>query len=87
MSVKKVDYNGRINIPNELCVRYNLNKDDMVEITDDGEYIKLKKYQPEYVCVVTGKITDKGHKIGNAFISDDGINLILKAVKKRESNN
>lgn len=82
--LRKVDYAGRINIPNELCEKFAIKKDDVIQITDDGHYIKIKKYRPEFVCAITGKITDDGHKIGDAFISMDGIKEIIDFVENEK---
>lgn len=88
MALRKVDYTGRITLPSELCEKFNIKKDDVVEVTNNNEYILIKKYQPEFVCVITGKITDQGMKVGNSFISEDGIKLILETLEeeKKESN-
>lgn len=80
MITRKVDLNGRINLPSELCDMFNIQKDDVVEIDHNEEYILVRKFQPEYVCAITGKITDKGQKIGKVFISYEGLELISKKI-------
>lgn len=80
---RKVDYTGRITLPSELCKKFDIKKDDMVDVTNNEKYILIKKYQSEFVCVITGKITDKGKKIGNAFISNEGLKMIGKALDKK----
>lgn len=82
MYTRKVDHQARITLPSDLCEKFNIKKDDVVEVTNNEQYILIKKYQPEYVCVITGKITDDGRKIGNAFISTEGLKLILKELEK-----
>ncbi|WP_412530633.1 AbrB/MazE/SpoVT family DNA-binding domain-containing protein (plasmid) [Bacillus thuringiensis] len=76
--LKKIDHTGRITLPKDLCGKFGLKKDDQVEITHDEQFIKIRKHQPEFVCAVTGKITDQGQTIGNAFISFEGIEQILQ---------
>ncbi|HDR7001879.1 TPA: AbrB/MazE/SpoVT family DNA-binding domain-containing protein [Bacillus cereus] len=76
--LKKIDHTGRITLPKDLCGKFGLKKDDQVEITHDEQFIKIRKHQPEFVCAVTGKITDQGQTIGNAFISYEGIEQILQ---------
>ncbi|HZH61501.1 MAG TPA: AbrB/MazE/SpoVT family DNA-binding domain-containing protein [Metabacillus sp.] len=83
--LRKVDYTGRITLPSELCEKFSIRKDDIVEITHNSSHILIKKYQPEFVCVVTGEITGQGRYIGNAFISDKGLKMIEESMKKRES--
>ncbi|MEB6550214.1 AbrB/MazE/SpoVT family DNA-binding domain-containing protein [Heyndrickxia sporothermodurans] len=82
MFKRKVDYSGRITLPSELCTKFDLKKNDMVEVSHNQTHILIRKFQPEYVCVITGKVTDKGKMIGNAFISNEGLNLIKEALKK-----
>ena len=84
MYTRRVHNSGRINLPDELCEKFSIKKDDVIQISHDSEHILIKKHQPEYVCVITGKITDKGIKIGNAFISLDGLKEIQNAMKKKE---
>ncbi len=81
---RKVDHAGRINLPSELCTTFGISKDDVVSITNNEEYILIKKYRPDFVCVITGKITDKGKMIGNSFISDEGLKIIQKELKKKK---
>ena len=84
MVLRKVDNNGRITIPNELCEKFNIKKDDIIEVTNDKQHILIKKYQPEFVCAITGKITDQGQVFGNSFISNEGLQLIKENMNDLE---
>jgi AbrB family transcriptional regulator, transcriptional pleiotropic regulator of transition state genes len=86
MAKRKVDHQGRITLPTELCGKFHLKKDDVVDVTSNEEYILIKKHQPEFVCVITGKITDKWHQIGNGVISEEGIELILNFMKEKKED-
>lgn len=86
MALRKVDHTGRITLPSELLEKFQIKKDDVVEVTNNNQYILIKKYQPEYVCAITGKITDKGSWIGNAFISNEGIQKILDKIDTQKEN-
>ncbi|WP_430510715.1 AbrB/MazE/SpoVT family DNA-binding domain-containing protein [Gottfriedia solisilvae] len=84
MTLRRVDQAGRVNIPSELCDTFGIKKDDLVEITRTNEHILIKKYQPEFVCAITGKITDNGKTIGNSFISEEGIKMILNFIDEKK---
>lgn len=83
MATRKIDHTGRITLPSELLKKFHLKKDDMVEVTHNKTYILIRKFKPEYVCVVTGKITDKGQMYGDAFISNEGLKIIEAQLKKK----
>ena len=40
---RKVDYTGRITLPSELCKKFDIKKDDMVDVTNNEKYILIKK--------------------------------------------
>ena len=82
MYTRKVDYTGRITLPSDLLDIFDIKKDDIVQVDKSDTHIIIKKHQPEFVCVVTGKITDKGKKIGKAFISEEGLKEISMEFQK-----
>lgn len=81
---RKLDYSGRINLPKELCDIFHLKKDDLIDITHNKTHILIKKHQPEFVCVVTGKIAKKGINVGNAFFSKEGLQKIKDEIKRND---
>nr|WP_173026419.1 AbrB/MazE/SpoVT family DNA-binding domain-containing protein [Aeromonas sp. Ne-1]AKO69705.1 transition state regulatory protein AbrB [Aeromonas sp. Ne-1] len=88
MYQKRIDKAGRVILPSELLDKFGIKIHDYIDISYDEKNILIKKYKPEYVCAVTGKITKKGKWIGEAFISDEGLEEISKVInlfdKKRE---
>ena len=85
MVIRKMGEYGRITIPKEFLDKYNIKKDDPLEIFDGEGFIAIKKHQLEYVCAITGKITSKGHQFGNCFISFEGLDLIKKYLMENNS--
>lgn len=79
---RKIDHTGRITLPSELLEKFNLKSDDYVEVSSNKTNITIRRFQPEFACVVTGEITDKGIMIGNAFISYKGLEIIEEEKKK-----
>lgn len=84
---RKIGNHGRLTIPKEFLDKYNINQDDILDITDGNGYIKIQKYTPKYYCVVTGKVTEKGKMFGNSFISNEGIEIIKQTLKKKKESN
>lgn len=82
MVKRKIDHQGRLTIPKEFLDKYNIKKDDILEIYDYEGHIALRKFTPEYYCVITGEITSKGKFFGNSFISDKGIELIKDVLEE-----
>lgn len=82
MFLRKVDYTGRITLPSELCKKFNLNKDDMVEVSHDEKHILIKRHYPEYVCTITGELSSDGQYIGNAYVSKEGLKKIKEVLKE-----
>lgn len=80
----KVDHQGRITLPTVLCEKFNIKKDDKVEISNNETHIILRKYQEESLCSITGKLIKKGqgYEIGNAFVSEEGLKLIREHLKE-----
>lgn len=54
--VRKVDELGRIVLPIELRRTLDINEKDAMEIYVDGNYIFLKKYEPQ--CIFCGNTKD-----------------------------
>jgi AbrB family transcriptional regulator, transcriptional pleiotropic regulator of transition state genes len=83
MVKRKMGDNGRVTIPKELLEKYHIEKDDLLEILDGEGHITIRKFNPEYVCVITGKVTSNGEKIGNSFISYEGLEQIRLFLEKK----
>jgi transcriptional pleiotropic regulator of transition state genes len=54
--VRKIDELGRIVVPIELRKTLNIGKRDAVEISLDGDNIKIRKYEPG--CCLCGSTDD-----------------------------
>lgn len=80
MVKKRIDKSGRIILPAELLEKFAIETHDYIDISHNEEYILIKKYNPEYVCAITGKVTKNGKWIGKAFISDEGLEKISNVI-------
>jgi AbrB family transcriptional regulator, transcriptional pleiotropic regulator of transition state genes len=78
----KVDHQGRITLPTILCEKFNIKKGDTVEVSNNNTHIILRKYQDEYLCSITGKLAKKGIKIGDSFVSNEGLEMIKNYLEK-----
>lgn len=82
---RKIDATNRVSIPTEYMEKYNLQSKDYVDIKDEHGIITIEKHQPEFVCAITGKVTDKGERIGDAFISYEGMEQIIEITNQKEN--
>lgn len=78
MHKRKVTKEGRVNIPIELLEQFRIKENDFVEVTSNRTSIIIKKFQDKTVCSVTGKVSKNLMKIGNAYISKEGLEIIKK---------
>lgn len=83
--VRRIDDLGRVVIPKEIRHRLLLEEGDPLEIFVDEDYIKLKKYVPDYdfVCMVEDlerRFINATDMIGHKNTKD--IKLRLEEVKK-----
>jgi AbrB family transcriptional regulator, transcriptional pleiotropic regulator of transition state genes len=76
MHKRKVTKEGRVNIPIELLGKFRIQENDFVEITSNKTSIIIKKYVDEQVCFITGKVSKNLIKIGNAYISKEGLKIL-----------
>jgi transcriptional pleiotropic regulator of transition state genes len=81
---RKVDELGRIVIPKELRNTLGIKKKSPLEIFVEGEDIILQKYQPGYVCALTGEVSNRNIALANGKItlSPEGAELLLKEVEQ-----
>lgn len=76
MELRIVSPEGRINIPPEYLEAFNIKPKDKVEVTLAPTHIRIQKHREQNVCVVTGKLSQKGRMFGEAFISNEGLKMI-----------
>ncbi|MED3677096.1 MULTISPECIES: AbrB/MazE/SpoVT family DNA-binding domain-containing protein [Bacillus] len=80
MHLRKVTKEGRVNIPAELLERFTIKEEDYVEITSNRSSIIIRKHRDRKVCAITGKVSKNLQKIGDAYISREGLELIKEKI-------
>jgi len=75
---KRINNSGRIVIPKEILEMFELHEGDLVDITHTDRQIILEPHRQRYVCAVTGKVADEAIRIGEAWISKEGLKQIVK---------
>lgn len=66
--VRKLDQLGRIVLPKELRLAYDINIGDSIEVFVEGNAIILKKYEP--ACFLCGEAANTYHYMGKVICSD-----------------
>jgi len=75
---KRINNLGRIVIPKEILEMFELYEGDLVDITHNDRQIIVEPHRQRYVCAVTGKVTEEAIRIGEAWISKEGLKQIVK---------
>ncbi|MDE0582884.1 AbrB/MazE/SpoVT family DNA-binding domain-containing protein [Planococcus sp. A6] len=78
MHTKRINNSGRIVIPKEILEMFELQEGDLVDVTHNERQIILEPHRQRYVCAVTGKVADEAIRIGEAWISKEGLKQIVK---------
>ncbi|AUD12466.1 MULTISPECIES: AbrB/MazE/SpoVT family DNA-binding domain-containing protein [Planococcus] len=78
MHTKRINNLGRIVIPKEILEMFELHEGDLVDITHNDRQIIVEPHRQRYVCAVTGKVTEEAIRIGEAWISKEGLKQIVK---------
>ncbi len=78
MHTKRINNSGRIVIPKEILEMFELQEGDLVDVTHNDRQIILEPHRQRYVCAVTGKVADEAIRIGEAWISKEGLKQIVK---------
>ena len=78
MHSKRINNSGRIVIPKEILEMFELQEGDLVDVTHNDRQIILEPHRQRYVCAVTGKVADEAIRIGEAWISKEGLRQIVK---------
>lgn len=79
---RKVTPEGRVNIPQEYLERYDIEINDMVEVTPTRTGIHIKKFRDPHVCAITGKMTSRPIKIGESYFSKEGLKKMKEAMNE-----
>lgn len=85
MHLRKVTKEGRVNIPVEYLERFRIKENDWVEVTVNRTNILIKKHKNSNICSVTGKVSKNLTKIGEAYISSEGLQLLKRAIDEMET--
>ena len=78
MHTKRINNSGRIVIPKEMLEMFELQEGDLVDVTHNDRQIIVEPHRQRYVCAVTGKVADEAIRIGEAWISKEGLKQIVK---------
>ncbi len=65
-------------ILNKILESFQLKEGDLVDITHNDRQIIVEPHRQRYVCAVTGKVTEGAIRIGEAWISKEGLKQIVK---------
>lgn len=84
MHTRKITKEGRVNIPVEYLDIFDLKENDIVEVSTNRTSIIIKKHRDEKVCVVTGKVSDNIIKVGDCYLSKEGLSLLKQAIVEME---
>lgn len=85
MHKRKITKEGRVNIPVEFLERFRIKEDDFVEVTSNRQFILIKKFKEANVCSVTGKVSKHLKKVGEAYVSKEGFEIIKKEMDELDS--
>lgn len=78
MHTTRINRLGRIVIPKEILEIFQLKEGDSVDIMHNERQIIIEPHKQRYVCAVTGKVTSEAIRIGEAWISKEGMTEIVK---------
>ena len=73
LHTKRVGKLGRIVIPKDILDRFQLETGDYIDISHNETQIIVEPHRESYVCAITGKVSKEAVKIGEAWISKEGI--------------
>lgn len=79
---RKVTKEGRVNIPVEYMQAFNINFEDLVDVTITETAILIKKHVEKGYCVITKKVypIEQLKRIGDVYISYEGLALIKEYI-------
>lgn len=83
---KRINRLSRIVIPKEILEIFQLKEGDSIDIMHNKRQIIIEPHKQRNVYAVTGKITSEAIRIGEAWISKEGMTEIAKYMAKSELN-
>jgi|APAga8741244001_1050109.scaffolds.fasta_scaffold37673_2 transcriptional pleiotropic regulator of transition state genes len=81
MHKRKITKEGRVNIPAEILHLFRLKEEDEVVISHNKSSIIIKPFVDQGRCAITGKPSSNLTKIGESYISKEGLKLIADKMK------
>lgn len=78
MHTKRISKLGRVVLPKDILDRFHLNDGDQIDISFNDTQIIIEPHRQTYVCAITGKISNEAVKIGEAWISKEGIKKLIE---------
>ncbi len=78
MQTKRIGKLGRILLPKDILVRFQLKDGDMIDISYNDTQIIIEPHRQTYVCASTEKISTEAVKIDEAWISKEGIKKLIQ---------
>ena len=65
-------------LPKGILDRFHLEDGDQNDISFKETQIIIEPYRQTYVCAITGKVSSEAVKIGEAWISKEGIKKLIE---------
>jgi len=78
LHTKRVGKLGRIVLPKDILDRFQLEAGDLIDISHTDTQIIVEPHRETYVCAITGKVSKEAVKIGEAWISKEGIKMLIE---------
>lgn len=78
MHTKRIGNLGRIVLPKEILDRFQLEAGDLIDISYNETQIIVEPHRETYVCAITGKVSKEAVKIGEAWVSKEGIKRLIE---------
>ena len=58
--------------------RFQLGAGDLIDISSNETQIILEPHRETYVCAITGKVSKEAVKIGEAWVSKEGLKKLIE---------
>ena len=78
MHTKRIGNLGRIVLPKDILDRFQLEAGDYIDISHNETQIIVEPHRETYVCAITGTVSKEPVKIGEAWISKEGIKKLIE---------
>lgn len=78
MHTKRIGALGRFVLPKEILDRFQLEAGDLIDISYNETQIIVEPHRDSYMCAITGKVSTEAVKIGEAWVSKEGIKKLIE---------